>query len=572
LQESSVKLLALFTRKGRLRFARYRDILFTLLAHGFGEIVYQTGLGRALRLVRRLSRRARAGQRQQSGEFTTWERIRMTIEELGPTFIKLGQILSNRPDLIPRELQMELEKLQENVPPFPGDQAASFIENELGSSMQKLFREFDREPVAAASIAQLHHAVLPSGETVAVKVQRPGLLELVSVDVEILRELAGLVERYFPASQSVGPRDLVDEFERAIYQELDFRREAASIERFGSQFADDDRVMVPRVYREYSTQKVLTMEFVDGRPLADLLNEDPRDVEEGKRVAELGADLTLKQIFQDGFFHADPHPGNIFVLRDGRLCYLDFGLTGSLIRRDLEVISDMLISIIGRDEQKASRAVVRLAGSRDYDTARSIEREIAELIGRFQNAPAGEFSFTMLLSEIVGILVDKDLRLPPDLFLLVKSLITIEGVATALDPHLDFSAHLEPFAKELVKDEYDPQRVASRFATMAGDYRDLLEGLPGDYYKVVDRLASGKLRLSLEDESIQPIRRTILQATSALVFAVVLAALIVGSALIVHSRVPPLWNEIPVIGILGFVVAGLVGFWLLVRIIRNDFM
>jgi ubiquinone biosynthesis protein len=567
-----VKLLALFTRKGRLRFARYRDILFTLLAHGFGEIVYQTGLGRALRLVRRLSRRARAGQRQQSGEFTTWERIRMTIEELGPTFIKLGQILSNRPDLIPRELQMELEKLQENVPPFPGDQAASFIENELGSSMQKLFREFDREPVAAASIAQLHHAVLPSGETVAVKVQRPGLLELVSVDVEILRELAGLVERYFPASQSVGPRDLVDEFERAIYQELDFRREAASIERFGSQFADDDRVMVPRVYREYSTQKVLTMEFVDGRPLADLLNEDPRDVEEGKRVAELGADLTLKQIFQDGFFHADPHPGNIFVLRDGRLCYLDFGLTGSLIRRDLEVISDMLISIIGRDEQKASRAVVRLAGSRDYDTARSIEREIAELIGRFQNAPAGEFSFTMLLSEIVGILVDKDLRLPPDLFLLVKSLITIEGVATALDPHLDFSAHLEPFAKELVKDEYDPQRVASRFATMAGDYRDLLEGLPGDYYKVVDRLASGKLRLSLEDESIQPIRRTILQATSALVFAVVLAALIVGSALIVHSRVPPLWNEIPVIGILGFVVAGLVGFWLLVRIIRNDFM
>ncbi len=567
-----MKLLALFTRKGRLRFARYRDILFTLLAHGFGEIVYQTGLGRALRLVRRLSRRARAGQRQQSGEFTTWERIRMTIEELGPTFIKLGQILSNRPDLIPRELQMELEKLQENVPPFPGDQAASFIENELGSSMQKLFREFDREPVAAASIAQLHHAVLPSGETVAVKVQRPGLLELVSVDVEILRELAGLVERYFPASQSVGPRDLVDEFERAIYQELDFRREAASIERFGSQFADDDRVMVPRVYREYSTQKVLTMEFVDGRPLADLLNEDPRDVEEGKRVAELGADLTLKQIFQDGFFHADPHPGNIFVLRDGRLCYLDFGLTGSLIRRDLEVISDMLISIIGRDEQKASRAVVRLAGSRDYDTARSIEREIAELIGRFQNAPAGEFSFTMLLSEIVGILVDKDLRLPPDLFLLVKSLITIEGVATALDPHLDFSAHLEPFAKELVKDEYDPQRVASRFATMAGDYRDLLEGLPGDYYKVVDRLASGKLRLSLEDESIQPIRRTILQATSALVFAVVLAALIVGSALIVHSRVPPLWNEIPVIGILGFVVAGLVGFWLLVRIIRNDFM
>ena len=567
-----MKLLALFTRKGRLRFSRYRDILFTLLAHGFGEIVYQTGLGRALRLVRKLSRRARAGQRQKSGEFTTWERIRMAIEELGPTFIKLGQILSNRPDLIPRELQVELEKLQENVPPFSAQEAAAVIEKELGSPVQEVFREFDREPVAAASIAQLHRAVLPSGETVAVKIQRPRLLELVSVDVEILRELAGLVERYVPASQSIGPEDLVDEFERAIHQELDFKREAASIERFGSQFADDNRIMVPKVYREYSTQRILTMEFIDGRPLADLLSEDPRDTEEGTRVAELGADLTLKQIFQHGFFHADPHPGNIFVLHDGRLCYLDFGLTGSLIRRDLEVISDMLISIIGRDEQKASRAVVRLAGSRDYDTARSIERGIAELIGRFQSAEAGDFSFTMLLSEIVGILVDKELHLPPDLFLLVKSLITIEGVATALDPHLDFSAHLEPFAKDLLKDQYDPERIASRVATMTGDYRDLLEGLPGDYYKVVDRLASGKVRFSLEDESIQPIRRTVLQATSALVFAVVLAALIVGSALIVHSRVPPLWNEIPIIGIFGFVVAGLVGFWLLVRIIRNDFM
>ena len=567
-----MRLLALLTRKGRLRFARYRDILFTLLAHGFGEIVYQTGLGRALRLVRKLSRRARAGQRQQSGEFATWERVRMAIEELGPTFIKLGQILSNRPDLIPRELQVELQKLQENVPPFPAQEAISSIEKELGKSMREIFRDFDRDPVAAASIAQLHRAVLPTGETVAVKIQRPGLLELVKVDVDILRELAGLIERYVPASQSMGPQNLVDEFEKAIHQELDFLREAASIERFGSQFADDDRIMVPKVYSEYSTRKVMTMEFVDGRPLADLLSEDPRDEREGQRVAELGADLTLKQIFQNGFFHADPHPGNILVLHDGRLCYLDFGLTGSLIRRDLEVISDLLISIIGRDEQKASRAVVRLAGSRDHDIARSIEREIAELIGRFKSAEVGDFSFTTLLSAIVEILVDKDLRLPPDLFLLVKSLITIEGVATALDPHLDFSARLEPFAKALLEDQYDPERITSRIATLTHDYTDLLEGLPGDYYKLVDRLASGRVLLRLEDESIQPMRQTILQATSALVFAVVLAALIIGSALIVHSRVPPLWNEIPVIGVFGFVVAGVVGFWLLVKIIRNDFL
>ncbi len=564
-----MKLLGLFTRKGRLRFARYRHILTTLVAHGFGEIVYQTGLGRMLRLLRRLSRRRRADKRRAFGESTTWERIRLAVEDLGPTFIKLGQILSNRPDLIPRELQVELQKLQENVPPFATRRATALITKELGTPMQELFREFDHDPVAAASIAQIHRAVLPSGEVVAVKIQRPGLQELVDVDIEILMELAQLLERYVPESRNLGPRDIVDEFEKAMHQELDFRREAASIERFGSQFSQDASIKVPVVFRRHSSQRVLTMEFIEGRPLADLLDQLPRDAAEGARVAKLGATLTLTQIFRYGFFHADPHPGNIVVLDDGRLCYLDFGLTGSLIQRDLEVVSDMLVSIIARNEQQAARAVVRLAGSRDFETARSIEREIAELIGRFQSAQAGDFSFTGLLSEVVEILVDKGLRLPSDLFLLVKSLITIEGVATALDPQFDFAAHLEPFARTLLHDRYDPKRLASRVATMATDYAELLQSFPGDYYKLVDTLSSGRVRFSFDEASIRPIQKTVLQATSALVFSIVLGSLIIGSALIVHSQVPPLWRQVPVIGIIGFVAAGLVGFWLLVKIIRN---
>lgn len=567
-----MRLLSLFTHKGRLRFARYRHILSTLLAHGFGEVAHQTGLGRALRVVRRISRSGRRDRRQRFGESSTWERIRMAVEELGPTFIKLGQILSNRPDLIPRELQKELEKLQENVPSFPAREAVSTIERELGKPIRELYSQFDRTPLAAASIAQVHRAVLPSGESVVVKVQRPGLHELVAVDVEILKELAQLVERHLPESRKIALQDIVEEFEKAIYQELDFNREASAIERFGSQFADDDRILVPQVYRDFSSKKVLTMEFIDGTPLADLLAREPHDVEEGARVAALGADLTLKQIFRHGFFHADPHPGNIVVLRDGRLCYLDFGLTGSLVRRDLEVISDMLVSIIGRDEQKASRAVVKLAGSRNFETARSIERSISELIGRFQSAEAGDFSFTELLSEVVSILTDRDLHLPTDLFLLVKALITIEGVATALDPHLDFSAHLEPFAKELLKEQYNPKRIASRFTALASDYTSMVQDLPGDYYKLVDRLVTGKVRLMFDEGSIRPLRRTVLQASSALSFAVVLAALIVGSALIVQSRVPPLWNEIPVIGIFGFVAAGIIGFWLLVKTVGNGFL
>jgi ubiquinone biosynthesis protein len=311
------------------------------------------------------------------------------------------------------------------------------------------------------------------------------------------------------------------------------------------------------------------MEFVSGRPLSEVLDDAAPDRKETTRIAELGADLTLQQIFTHGFFHADPHPGNILLLQDGKLCYIDFGLTGNLIQRDLEIVSDLLTSIIARNEQKAARVVVRLAGSRDFATARSIERDIAELIERFQNARGAEFSFTALLGELVEILVDKGMRLPPDLFLLVKSLLTIEGVASALDPEFDFTAHLTPFAEKLVKERYSARRVQADLGTLAGDFAELLQNVPGDYYKVVDTISSGRIRLELEEHSLDQVRESMFKASSSLAFAVVLAALIVGSAIIVHSRVPPLWHEVPVIGIIGFIISGLIGFGLLIEIVRN---
>ena len=561
-------LLSLLTRRGRRRFARYRYILSTLVTYGFGEIVYQTGVGKLLRIVSRPFRSKRRRKEAMSRELTTWVRIRMVVEHLGPTFIKLGQILSNRPDLIPRPLQRELVRLRDDVPPFPANEAITVIEKELGRPIQELFSQFYEKPVAAASIAQIHRAVLPGGEMVAVKVQRPDLEELVQVDVEILKELAELIERYFPDSRSVRPRDIAVEFERGILQELDFNREGAAIERFAAQFGEDDEIKIPKVYRAYGGRRVLTMEFMEGRRMSELLDGGLNDAAEGVRIAEAGANLTLKQIFTYGYFHADPHPGNILVLEDGKLCYLDFGLTGNLIQRDREVVSDMLISIIGRNEQKAAKAAVRLAGSKDLQTAQKIEREIAELIDRFQSAHAGEFSFTSLLAELIEVLVDVGLRLPPNLFLLVKSLITIEGIATGLDPEFDFAACLKPFAETLVKERYSPERMRSKLFAMAEDYGELLQNVPGDYYRLVDILSTGQ-RISLDERSIRPVRRTILQATSALALAVVLGSLILGSAVIVHSKVPPLWHEVPVIGIVGFVSAGVVGLVLVVKILRT---
>jgi len=566
-----MRVTAILTRKGRLRISRYRQIFSTLVGHGFGEVAYQTGAGRLFRLFRK----RRAGGAPGAGESNTWERVRTVLEELGPTFIKLGQILSNRPDLVPRELQNELEKLQEDVPPFPGEQAVAIIERELGHPLAELFADFDKRPLAAASIAQIHKAVLPTGETVAVKVQRPGLSELVDVDIDILGELAVLLERYVPESRNVSPRDLVDEFERGMRQELDFGRERAAIERFAKQFDADEGIKVPRAYASHSSDRVLTIEFIDGLPLSQLLaraGSGEAGTEDGRRIAKLGAELTLKQIFVHGFFHADPHPGNILVLPDGRLCYLDFGLTGSLIQRDLEVVSDLLTSIIGRNEQKAARAVVKLAGRRDFEAAQRIERDVAELIDRFQSVQAGDFSFTNLLSELIGVLVDENLRLPPDLFLLVKALITIEGVATGLDPEFDFASHLEPFAETLVRERYSARRMGTNLATTAGDYAEMLQSFPADYYRMVDALSSGQMRIRLDEESNKRVRKIVMDASSALVVSVVLGSLIIGSALMVHSGVPPLWHNVPVIGIIGFLAAGLIGFWLVIKIIRSGGM
>ncbi len=550
---------------------RYRQLLKVLAVHGFGEMVHQSGTGRILRFLGRLLPSRKERKEKLIQQYSTWERIRMMLEELGPTFVKFGQILSNRPDLVPRELLEELGKLQDRAAPFSAEKAAALLEEELGAPVDQLFRQFDREPAAAASMAQIHRAVLPGGRETAVKIQRPGLKEQVSIDIEILKDLAALVEKRYPEALPFQPRVLAREYERSLQQELDFRRESSAMQRFSRYFGRDSRIKIPQVYPSLSTGRILTMEFIRGRSLAEFLKEGPPG-EQGRELARTGAQITLKQIFTFGFFHADPHPGNLFILEDGRLCYLDFGLTGTLIQRDLETVSSILLSIINRNEQRAARGAAALAGCRDYRIAENIERDIAELISRFQNARAGDFSFPALLTDLIDILVGQGLNLPIDLFLLMKALITIEGIATQLDPDFDFARQLEPFAQELVRNRFEPDRLKQTLGPAAGDYTAVLQSLPGDYYRVVDSLASGRIRLSVEEESLKPIRHTILQASSALSYALVLSSLIIGSALIVLSRVPPLWHGIPVIGIAGFCTAGLMGFGLLIRIIRTGGM
>ena len=340
---------------------RYREIIAILVKYGFGDVLAKQELQKHLEFGKGFILGKAAAE---IAAISRWQRVRMALEELGPTFVKFGQIMSTRQDMIPQELITELEKLQDKVPPFSTEDAKLIIEEGLGGPVDSLFKDFTDSPIAAASIAQVYKAVLPDGEEVAIKVQRPDIDRIIEVDLEIMLHVATLIEKHLKELEIVHPVEMVEEFARVIRKEQDFRIEVAHIERFARNFQADMTIHVPHVYREFSSSKVLTMEFIGGIKVSEITKAKVQVQDSGidpKVVASRGADLVLKQIFEHGFFHADPHPGNIKVLKDNVICLLDYGMMGSLSARHREDLADILIGIITKDESKITKTILKLS-------------------------------------------------------------------------------------------------------------------------------------------------------------------------------------------------------------------
>lgn len=497
--------------------------------------------------------------------------MRMVLEDLGPNFIKIGQILSNRPDLLPADLIIELSKLQDSSAPFPGMEARAIIAEELGQPIETLFKEFNDVPVASASVAQVHRAVLHDGTIVAIKVQRPDIEKIIHTDIEILLNLAELLEKFVKGMGILNPVSIMEEYSKAINMELDFVIEASHINRFRKNFKNDDSIYVPLVYHEHTTPKVLTMEFVDGVRLADFAQNEQES--KLKTIAKRITRLVIKQVFEHGYFHADPHPGNIFILNNNKVCFLDYGLMGTLTFHQREQVNAMLMGIANRNAVKIVGVLQKMTESGYIEDKDRLENRVKELLKRYAGKTLGEIDLSNLFYDVIKTLMSFRLKILPDFFLLIKSIITMKSVINRLDPDYNIDDHLIPLLQDIFYNNHsNPQKIAENLYSSAYGFMNLIHSAPDDLRELSEQLKRGKLAISLDHKGLDLAISRFERTSNRIVISIIAAALLIGSSLIVAALIIMSKTTIPEIdginiGFIGLILAIVLGIFLLFSMI-----
>ncbi|RPJ53738.1 MAG: AarF/ABC1/UbiB kinase family protein [Acidobacteria bacterium] len=542
------------------RLKRYRQVTFTLAKYGFGDVADRIGFSSLLK--RRLKGKAKPAVSP------TPQRFRTALVELGPTFVKFGQLLSTRPDILPERYIRELEKLQDDVQPFPYNEVRAVLREELKNDPEGLFEDFEQTPFAAGSIAQVHKARTPAGAVVAVKVQRPGIPRLIEIDLHILADLARLIEKHIPELRWLQPGELVEQFARTIRRELDFLAEAQSTERFRRNFKDDPTRYIPAVHWEFTSARVLATDWVDGVKVTNVADLEARGFDR-KEVARNGARAILKEVFEHRLFHADPHPGNFFVIANNAIATVDFGIVGRLDDETADQLGLLLTSILDRDADAVLQVFRNLNLLNDEVDEALLRFDIEEFIDRYYGLPLQRLDIQTVIGSLLEMVRRHRIILPMNLALLGRMLAVASGVGQTLDPEFSIIDEAAPFVRSFLIGRADPRKAARRLLKTWRQYSELIRSLPSDVEEIAAKLKKGELSVSLHHEGLARLIQEIDRSSNRLAFAMIVAALIIGSSLLVLLQQGPEVLGIPALGLAGYLIAGLLGLWLVVAILRS---
>ncbi len=546
---------------------RYRQIVDVMIKHGFGYLVDRFGL-RPFRSFREKMFGPRP-LREQELLLSEAQRLRLALEELGPTFIKFGQILSTRYDLIPEEYIQELSRLQDRAPAFEFSEAKKVIEKELGKKLEDIFQSFNPEQIASASIGQVYRATLSGGEEVAVKVMRPGVEDIIETDLAILMSLAIFAEKHIKESKFFNPVGFVDEFSRVMKQEIDYAHEAQNADRFYSNFKGSATVRIPKMYWDYTTKHVLTQEFSDGIKIMEIKQIESIGLDKKKISIDI-ANAYLKMIFEDMFYHADPHPGNILVSREGIVVFLDFGMAGHIDPILHENLANLIIAIQLNDIDVLIEALAEIGLISDAGgESPQLRIKLEEFLNKYYDLSSKFIDPTAFLKDLIDIFAKSKGKIPSNLMLLSKTLVIRDEISRKLDPEHNFGELTKPYVDEMLKERAKASHLIKEAEKTILDYVRLVKTFPRRVNHILAKAEKGTLKLELEHLELETLVEELDILSNRLAFSMIIAALIVGSSLIIQTRMSPSLFGVPFLGIFGFLLAGILGLGLLISIIRS---
>ena len=542
------------------KLGRFRDIVGVLFKYGFDDVAERLQLpGMALIKKTRVA----------LPEMNTWERLRHTLEDLGPTFVKFGQILSLRGDLLPADLIIEFEKLQDSVTPVSYEEIMGVLKKALDKPLEDIFSVIEEEPLAAGSLAQVHRAVLKEeGFPVALKIRRPDIVRTVEIDLQILEGAAPYLSEHLEFARTYDLINLVKELKRALLRELNFTLEARNMQIISQNMAGVKGIIIPEVYESWTRSSVLTMDLVEGVKLKDLKSEN---IEEREQLAQTGLRLVVKQVLENGFFHADPHPGNFLIVEDKELCLLDWGVVGILPSETRFELVELISAIVDMEAEKVFDLLILLTGANvSQINERLLLRDILEILHLYHSVPIGKLDLGQLLMDLNNMLRTHHIRLPSDLALMFKTMVTVEGTARKLYPELDVIAEIEPFVRKLSSERWKPSQIWHRFARQLRLYFNLQSNLPGAIQRILQKIEQGELNIKFKHENLGGLQKSMDNVSNRLSFSIILGSLIIGSSMIITTGVKPLLFGYPVIGLVGYLISAILGLIVVVSIFRGS--